>query len=269
VALAENRRNPYMREAGFRAAGAGAELMQWSDEGVVLGARKHGESGVILELMTREHGRHLGLVRGGRSTKLQAVLQPGNSLHATWRARLDEQLGTFQVEAENLRAARFISSPLALYGLATLSPLLRFLPERDPHAALYEMLTLLVDHLDDNDIAPVLFVRFELAILAELGFGLDLTRCAATGATEDLVYVSPKSGRAVSGAAGAPYRDRLLALPGFLVGRSTANRPSIGDVRAGFALTDFFLHQHVFEPRGQAAPEERARFVALATAGDG
>src|SRR4028119_518659 len=154
--------------------------MQWTDEGVVLGVRKHGETGVILEVMTSGHGRHLGLVHGGRSKTLQPVLQPGNTVHATWRARLDEHLGTYQVESKDQRAARFIASPLALYGLATLAALLRFLPERDPHRALYETLTVLVEHLDDPDLAPALFVRFELAILAELGFGLDLSRCAAT-----------------------------------------------------------------------------------------
>jgi DNA repair protein RecO (recombination protein O) len=242
--------------------------MQWSDEGIVLGARKHGETSVILELMTREHGRHLGLVQGGRSKRLQAVIQPGNTVQVTWRARLDEHLGTFQVEAEELRAARFIGSALALYGLATLASLLRFLPERDPHPALYETVSVLVEHLDDSGLAPALFVRFEVAVLAELGFGLDLTSCAATGVRDDLAYVSPKSGRAVCAAAGEPYKDRLLRLPGFLIGRSTANRPSDEDTRAGFALTGFFLHQHVFGPRGEAAPEERARFVALATAGD-
>lgn len=242
--------------------------MQWTDEGIVVGVRKHGETSVILELMTREHGRHLGLVHGGRSKSLQPVLQPGNGVEATWRARLDEHLGTFQVEASQLRAARFMGSPLALYGLATLSHLLRYLPERDPHPALYETLTVLVDHLDDADLAPALFVRFELAILAEFGFGLDLSSCAATGRPDNLIYVSPKSGRAVSAAAGEPYKDRLLKLPGFLIGQSRDNRPKGEDIRAGFALTDFFLHQHVFDPRGQAAPEERARFVALATAGD-
>jgi DNA repair protein RecO (recombination protein O) len=240
--------------------------MQWVDDGVVLGARRHGESSVVLELMTREHGRHLGLVHGGRSRKQQPVLQPGNTVQAVWRARLDENLGSFQVEGGDMRAARFIASPLALYGLATLAALLRFLPERDPHPALYETLTVLIDHLDDRDVAPALFVRFELAILAEFGFGLDLTSCAATGTTRDLVYVSPRSGRAVSAEAGEPYRDRLLALPGFLIGRSTANKPSPEDIRDGFALTGRFLHQHVFEPRGAAAPEERARLVALATA---
>jgi DNA repair protein RecO (recombination protein O) len=242
--------------------------MQWSDEGVVLGARKHGETGVILELMTQEHGRHLGLVHGGRSKKLQAVLQPGNSVHAVWRARLDEHLGSYQVEGGELRAARFIGSPLALYGLATLASLLRFLPERDPHPVLYETLMVLVDHLDDPDIGPALFVRFELALLAELGFGLDLTSCAATGTRDNLAYVSPKSGRAVSAAAAEPYKDRLLRLPGFMIGRATANRPGREEIGAGFALTDFFLRQHVFEPRGQEPPQERARFVALATAGD-
>lgn len=242
--------------------------MQWTNDAVVIGLRKHGESSVILELMTRDHGRHLGLVHGGRSKTLQPVLQPGNGVLATWRARLDEHLGTFQVEALEMRAAHFMGSPLALYGLATLAHLLRYLPERDPHPALYETLTVLVDHLDDADLAPALFVRFELAILAELGFGLDLRSCAATGTRNDLTYVSPKSGRAVSAAAGEPYKDRLLRLPGFLIGQTRDNRPKGADIRAGFALTDFFLHQNVFAPRGQAAPEERARFVALATAGD-
>jgi DNA repair protein RecO (recombination protein O) len=242
--------------------------MQWTDEGIVLGARRHGEASVILEVMTQGHGRHLGLVQGGRTKRLQGVIQPGNSLHVTWRARLDEHLGSFQVEPGELRSARFMGSALALYGLAALAPLLRGLPERDPHPALYETLTVLVDHLDDRDIAPTLFVRFELAILAELGFGLDLATCAATGRREDLIYVSPKSGRAVSAEAGEPYRDRLLRLPGFLVGRPTGNRPRLEEIRDGFTLTDHFLTRYVFEPRGEASPAERARFVALATAGD-
>jgi DNA repair protein RecO (recombination protein O) len=242
--------------------------MQWSDEGVVLGVRKYGESSVILELMTREHGRHLGLVQGGRSRARQPVLQPGNLVQATWRARLDEHLGTYQIEGLKLRASEFMASPLALYGLATLSHLLRYLPERDPHAALYETLTTLVDNLTDPDLAPPLFVLFELSILAEFGFGLDLSSCAATGTQENLAYVSPKSGRAVSALAGEPYKDRLFRLPSFLIGQSRANRPRADEIRDAFALTDFFLHQHVFEPRGQSAPAERARFIALATPDD-
>jgi DNA repair protein RecO (recombination protein O) len=239
--------------------------MQWSDDGIILGVRRHGESGVIVELMTREHGRHLGLVHGGRSRKQQPVLQAGNAVHAVWRARLDEHLGNFTLEAAELRSHRLIGSPLALYGLASAAALLRFLPERDPHPALYETLTVLVDHLDEPEIAPALYVRFELAILAEFGFGLDLSACAATGSRHDLVYVSPRSGRAVSAEAGEPYKDRLFKLPGFLKGQSTGEA-SQEDVRAGLALTDFFLRQHVFEPRAVAPPEERARFVALAGA---
>jgi DNA repair protein RecO len=244
------------------------QLMQWTDQGIVLGVRRHGETSVILELMTQEHGRHLGLVHGGRSKTQQPVLQPGNTVQATWRARLDEHLGTYQVEGLSLRAAQLMGSPLALYGLATLAHLVRCLPERDPHPALYETLSVLVDHLDDRDLAPALFVRFELAMLAELGFGLDLSSCAATGTQSDLIYVSPKSGRAVSAAAGEAYKDRLLKLPGFLIGQMRTNRPRESEIRDGFALTDFFLHQNVFDPRGQPAPEERARFVALATAED-
>lgn len=237
--------------------------MQWSDDGIVLGSRKHGESSVILELMTRDHGRHLGLVHGGRSRRLQPVLQSGNTVHAVWRARLDEHLGTYAVEGGALRSACFIGSPLALYGVAAMAALLRLLPERDPHPGLYETATGLLDHLDDPTVAPELFVRFELATLAELGFGLDLSRCTATGVAHDLVYVSPKSGRAVSAAAGEPYKDKLLPLPGFLRGEPGLNVPSRDDLKAGFALTEFFLNLHAFGPRGLQSPEERARLVAL------
>jgi len=237
--------------------------MQWSDDGIVLGCRKHGESSVILELMTRDHGRHLGLAHGGRSRRLQPVLQPGNTVHAVWRARLDEHLGTYAVEGGDLRSARLIGSPLALYGVATMAALLRLLPERDPHPGLFETATVLLSHLDEPAVAPGLFVRFELAMLAELGFGLDLARCAATGVTRDLIYVSPKSGRAVSAEAGEPYKDKLLPLPGFLRREPAASDPSRENLKAGFALTDYFLNLHVFGPRGMPPAEERARFVAL------
>ncbi len=238
--------------------------MHWSDEGLVLGARRHGESSVILELMTREHGRHLGLVHGGRSKRLQPVLQPGNSVHATWRARLDEHLGSYVIEPGATRSARFIDVPLALYGVGALAALLRLLPERDPHPALYEAATVLAGHLDDVHVAPALFVRFELVLLAELGFGLDLSRCAATGRADDLAYVSPKSGRAVSAEAGAPYRQRLLPLPRFLLAGASGRDPTAEAVKEGFALTEHFMRVHLFEPRGLDVPEERARFVAAA-----
>jgi len=242
--------------------------MNWSDDALVLGARKHGESSVILELMTRAHGRHLGLVHGGRSKRLQPVLQPGNTVHAQWRARLDEHLGSYTVEGSELRSARLLSSPLALYGLGAMAASLRLLPERDPHPALYDTAVVLADHLGEPELAPALFVRFEVAVLAEFGFGLDLGSCAATGQERDLVYVSPKSGRAVSAEAGEPYRDKLLSLPAFLRRDEVLEAPSPEEIKAGFALTGHFLRLRVFEPRGLDLPEERARFVALATRGD-
>lgn len=240
--------------------------MQWSDEGIVLGARAHGESNVILELMTREHGRHLGIVHGGRSKRLRPVLQPGNSVAATWRARLDEHIGQYVVEADTLRSARLLGSPMALYGIGTLALHLRLLPERDPHPGLHAAAAFLLDHMDEAALAPALFIRFELMLLAELGYGLDLTSCAATGEVDDLVYVSPKSGRAVSRAAGAPYGDRLFRLPAFLRGgEAELPHPDEGEISAGFRLTGFFLEAHLWAPQGRTAPDERGRFVAQAT----
>ena len=182
----------------------------------MLGVKRHGEISVILELMTLERGRHLGLVRGGVGTRLRGVLQPGNSLRATWRARLDEHLGNYVVEGLNLRAAGYLSAAHAVHGVTHLAALCRLLAEREPHAAIYGTLDAILDQLDDPLIAAASIARFELAFLAELGFGLDLSSCAATGTTTDLIYVSPRSGRAVSRAGGDEYRDRLLALPAFL-----------------------------------------------------
>lgn len=238
--------------------------MEWSDEGTIIGIRQHGESAVILEVMTRGHGRHLGLVRGGRSTKVQPVLQPGNVVALTWRARLDEHLGEYRIELLTSHAARLMAAPVALYGLATIAALLRLLPERDPHPGLHEALSVLIEHLDEPLLAPALIVRFEVAMLSELGFGLDLLRCAVTGVNEDLTHVSPKSGKAVSRKAAQPYLDRLLTLPAFLSEGQGARQPSAADIAAGFALTGFFLRRHVYEPRGLQEPPERARLVELA-----
>ncbi len=234
--------------------------MEWRDEGIVLGTRKHGETSAILEVMTRAHGRHLGLVRGGRSRRMQPVLQPGNRLDLTWRARLDEHLGMFQVEPLELHAARLFDSACAVYGLQTLAAHLRLLAERDPHASLYDTLNILIAHLEDPDVAGELVVRFELLVLDELGFGLDLSQCAATGRREELVFVSPRSGRAVSRAAGEPWADRMLALPAFLQqgARVQADRAAMDEA---YRLTGFFLARHVYEPRGIDAPEARAGFL--------
>jgi DNA repair protein RecO (recombination protein O) len=236
--------------------------MEWRDEGLIIGVKKHGETSVILEAMTPAHGRHLGLVRGGRSRRMQPILQPGNNVSLVWRARLDEHLGLYAVEVAKLRAARLMASAAALHGINLLAALLRLLAERDPHSTVYQAAFLIADHLDDGRIAPVLLVRFELAILAELGFGLDLSRCAGTGVTDDLIYVSPKTGRAVSREAGAPYRDRLLQLPEFLREESVNEAPTQPDLRAGFDLTGYFLERDVFGPRGLALPEPRRAYLA-------
>jgi DNA repair protein RecO (recombination protein O) len=233
--------------------------MQWIDEGIVLGAKRHGETSVILELMTHGHGRHLGLVRGGAGTRLRGVLQPGNALRATWRARLDEHLGHYAVEAQNLRAATYLAAAHAVHGVTHLAALCRLLAEREAHAGIYDALEEILDHLDDPRLAGPMIARFELAFIAELGFGLDLSSCASTGATADLIYVSPRSGRAVSRAAGEIYRDKLLRLPAFL--GATDISASADELADAFALTGFFLDRHAFAPRGLAMPEARAHFL--------
>ncbi|HXX08374.1 MAG TPA: DNA repair protein RecO [Pseudolabrys sp.] len=234
--------------------------MQWTEEGIVLGVKRHGEANAILELLTHEHGRHLGLVRGGFGSRLKPILQPGNSVSATWRARLDEHLGNYTVEGLRLRAANFFPAPHAIYGVSHLAALMRLLPERDPHAGLYAALDEILDHLDNAVAAAPLVVRFELQLLSELGFGLDLERCVATGASGDLGYVSPKSGRAVSRTAGEPWADKMLRLPTFL--REHHVTPANRDLADGFALTGYFLTRHVLEPRGLALGDERAHFIA-------
>ncbi len=238
--------------------------MQWTDEGIVLGVKRHGEASAILELMTREHGRHLGLVRGGAGSRMRPILQPGNRVAATWRARLDEHLGNYTVEGLELAAASFFAVAQAVYGVTHLGALCRLLPERDPHPQLYAALDDVLARLIDVRLAGPNVVRFELQLLSELGFGLDLGECAATGATVELTYVSPKSGRAVSRAAGRPWQDKLLRLPGFL-GETPATEPSAADLSDGFAVTGFFLSRHVFEPRGLALPDARASFISAVT----
>src|SRR3974390_1232020 len=189
--------------------------MHWTDEGIVIGVKRHGEASAVLELMTRDHGRHLGLVRGGFGSRLKPVLQPGNTVSAEWRARLDEHLGNYTIEGLHLRAASFFSAPHAIFGIGHLAALMRLLPERDPHQGLYQSLDNLFGHLDDAAVTAPMVVRFELQVLSELGFGLDLDRCAATGNSVDLDFVSPKSGRAVSRTAGEPWADKMFRLPPF------------------------------------------------------
>jgi DNA repair protein RecO (recombination protein O) len=234
--------------------------MEWRDDGLIIGTRNHGETSVIVEAMTRAHGRHFGLVKGGRSRRMRPLLQPGTHAELVWRARLAEHLGTFAVEPVRLGTASLMASAEALHAVCLVAALLRLGPERDPHPALYEMAMRIAGGIDRPEILPPLMVRFEAKILAQMGFGLDLETCAATGATNDLVYVSPKSGHAVSKAAGEPYKARLLPLPAFLRGEMAAPPPA--DIRNGFRLTGFFLMRDLFGPRGQTLPEARGAYLS-------
>jgi DNA repair protein RecO (recombination protein O) len=237
--------------------------MEWRDEGVILAVRRHGETSAIAEILTAEHGRCLGLVRGGRSRQQRPVLQPGNVVQATWRARLEEQLGTYVLDAMDLRAGAIMDEPFRLAGLSALVGLAQLLPEREPHRRIYDALHVVLGQIDQDDVWPALAVRWELGLLEELGFGLDLARCAVTGTGSDLVFVSPRTGRAVSREAGWAYRDRLLKLPEFLSASGSASRSEILD---GFRLTGYFLNRHVFEPRGLSPPDARdtmLRYLAL------
>src|SRR4051794_35447124 len=235
--------------------------MEWSDEGIVLGVRRHGESSAIVELLTRRHGRHLGLVRGGAGSRMRPLLQPGNSVSAVWRARLDEHLGYYQLEGIRLRAATVLGSSHAVYGVTHLSSLARLLPERDPHEDIYEMLDRTLDDFDQTGAAATHVIKFELAMLAELGFGLALDVCAATGETSELIYVSPKSGGAVSRRAGDPWRERPLPLPGFFrAGGSGPKARSGPGLENGVPLTRVFLPRPGLGPRGAGPSPPRRGF---------
>lgn len=236
--------------------------MDWQDEAIVLAARSHGETNAIAEVFSRGHGRHLGLVRGGRSRRQRPILQMGNIVRVAWRARLAEHLGTFQIELVTAKAGLVLDDPAALAALSTLAAHSRLLAERETHEGLYEAALVILEHIQDPDIWPSLLVRWELALLDELGFGLDLSSCVATGGTEDLIYVSPKSSRAVCREAGEPYHDKMLPLPAFLAGYA-ASSPDIEEVADGFALTGYFLEAHVFRPRGLTPPESRIQILRL------
>lgn len=236
--------------------------MEWSEEAIVLHVRPHGETSAVLEVFTRNQGRHRGLVKGGRSRRLRPLLQTGNLLKVEWRARLADQLGFFVIELVQPFAARALDDRLALAGINALTSLAGILAERDPHPTLFDMACLTLEHLDEPELWPQLLVRFELRLLTELGFGLDLDRCAATGEQENLIYVSPKSGCAVSAAAGEPYRDKLLALPEFLRS-SRSSVTSAQQLAEGFSLTGYFLGRHVFAQHNAPLPPARQELIRL------
>ena len=240
----------------------GAVKVEWTDNSIVLSARPYGETGLIADLLTREHGRHLGLVRG---SKTRALLQPGNGLSVTWRARLPEQLGSYAVELARARAGALMESRTCLTGLNAFCAVAGVaLPEHQVHAGLYDAAEILLDAMMMEDFPHwgPLYVRWEAGLLDALGFGLDLSQCAATGSVRDLIYVSPRTGRAVSEGAGADYASRLLPLPQFLLGASPA--PDLAATRAGLKLTGHFLLERVLAPHGREMPQARLRLDALA-----
>jgi len=233
--------------------------MDWTDEAITLGARAHGESSAIVTLLTKSHGRHLGLVRGARSKRLAPAIQPGSLVEATWRGRLSEHLGTWTLEPTKSHAPAILNEPLELSALSSICALASVaLPERERHEALYEVMLVFLDHLDDRTVWPAVLVRWELGLLKELGFGLELDACAVTGETDNLTHVSPKTGRAVTAEEAAPFEGRLLRLPAFLSGGGNAG-PS--DVLDGLKLTGYFLERRALHPHDREMPAARGRFI--------
>ena len=234
--------------------------MEWEDEAFVLTARTHGETGAIVELLTRDHGRHAAHVAGGASRRMKPVLQAGSRVLVSYRSRMSEQLGSARLEPLGEGASSLFDDPVALAGLsAAAATAAGALPEREAHPGVYFGMEALIAALGAVEGWPAVYVRFEAGLLQDLGFGLDLTRCAATGAVDDLVYVSPRTGRAVSRAAGEPYRDKLLVLPPFLLGAQAGLGP--GDVGAGLNLTGHFLEQFVFAALNRPLPPARVWLI--------
>ena len=238
--------------------------MDWSGDAIILGSRKYGEADALVDVLSHEEGRYCGFVRGGMGRRQRGILQIGNGVKASWRARVEANLGSMTMELKAARAAQLFDQPARLAALSSAAALLLVaLPEREPHRAVYEALEELLDLLIQEQIAnrewAVEMVRFEAGLLSELGFGLDLNACAASGEVSDLVYVSPRSGRAVGAQAGQPYKEKLFPLPAFMIGEAPASGE---DLRAGFAITGHFLERHLLAPLGRPLPEARARLLS-------
>lgn len=236
-------------------------MSEWSGRGVCLGLRRFGETGAILDIFARDQGRRRGLVYGGASRSRRAVMQAGNTLAVTWRARTDDNLGHWAVaEPEGERTARLLSDASALAALAAIAAtLLEALPEGEAKPGLFDATETLLDSLIHQEIWPALYVRWELGLLQALGYGLDLSHCALTGANDHLTHVSPRSGRAVRGSEAPEYLDRLLVLPAFLVDASAP--ASARDVASGFRLTGHFLSARLFADVHKGAPEARGLMI--------
>ena len=236
--------------------------MDWRDQGILLSTRRHGETSAIIEVFTPSQGKHAGVVRGGTSRKIAPILQPGAQLDLAWRARLEDHIGSFTVEPVRSRAAVALGDRLALAGLNAVTALLAFaLPEREPHPVLYARTEALLDLLGQAEVWPLAYLQWEMCLLEEMGYALDLSACAVTGATEGLCYVSPKSGRAVSAKGAGAWADRLLPLPDVLRGEGDAGDAEIAQA---FITTGHFLEAHMAKNLGdKPLPEARARYVEV------
>ncbi len=238
--------------------------MEWVGEGIVLASRPHGENAAIIDVLTAEHGRHVGVVRGGSGRRLSPILQPGSALQLTWRARLDAHIGHFTVEPLRNRMAGLLADPERLAALNALCALAVFaLPEREPQPRLYAATIDLLDRLAAGDAWFGAYLGWERLLLEETGYGLDLTSCAVTGATEGLAYVSPRSGRAVTAVAAGEWASRLLPLPPLLVDPETPGPDLRAQMGAGLRLLGYFL-ANVLTPAlgGRPLPEARMRLAA-------
>jgi DNA repair protein RecO (recombination protein O) len=233
--------------------------MNWSSSGYILSVKKHGETSAIIDVFTRDLGRRLGLVRGGVSRRMRPVLQAGNKVRTDWQARLEEHLGYFKVEALDARAADLMNDRLSLAALNAACAVAReALPERECHENIYDAFEVLIANLHDVHVWPALYVKWESGLLAGMGYGLDMSSCAATGTTQNLTHISPRSGRAVCAEAAEPYKDRLYTLPSFMKGGTTA---SPDDVKAGLALTGYFLETRLQWGVNRTLPEARSRMI--------
>lgn len=234
--------------------------MIWTDHAIVLSTRKHGENSVIANVLTREHGRHAGLVRGGAGKRLSPLLQPGNLLRVEWKGRLDEHLGTFQVEMEESYSAKAMTNRDMLIKLNLVCAMCEScLPERQHIDGLFGSTLLLFSILEESRLWPEVYQNWELGLLNELGYGLDLTACAATGQTGDLIYISPKSGKAISRDAGEPYKNKLFPLPYHLLVDEVM--PTKNDLLATLKITEHFIERFILTPVGKKIPSARQRFI--------
>ncbi|MDB4092147.1 DNA replication and repair protein RecO [Planktotalea frisia] len=236
--------------------------MEWRDQGILLSVRRHGETSAIIDVFTIEHGRHAGIVRGGTSRKIAPILQPGAQLDVSWRARLEDHLGSYTVEPLRSRAAAALSDRLSLAGLNAVTALIAFaLPEREANPHLYKMSEQLLDLLGQHDVWPLAYLRFEIALLEATGMGLDLSACAVSGTNENLIYISPRTGRAVSEQVAGPWVNKLLPLPPILKGEGTG---SDAEIEQALQTTGYFLKEKLAPNLGnRTLPEARGRYVDL------